>query len=164
MKELTETDIRASFVNASRGEIARIPMPGLHEVMWNDREYLGWRDPQSPLRGYLVHWLDDRPFGIVLRASEVGLNRGISAMCSLCRSTQPSDQVALFSAPRAGQAGRDGNSVGTYICSDLACSILIRIVPPPQPMQPAPEEIVASRVRGLLERIDAFSRNVVRAV
>lgn len=164
MKELTETDIRASFVNASRGEISRIPMPGLHEVMWNDREYLGWRDPQSPLRGYLVHWLDDRPFGIVLRASEVGLNRGISAMCSLCRSTQPSDQVALFSAPRAGQAGRDGNSVGTYICSDLACSILIRIVPPAQPMQPAPEEIVASRVRGLLERIDAFSRNVVRAV
>ena len=162
MKPLTESLIRESFVNASRGEISRIPMPGLHEVMWHDREFLGWRDPRSPSRGYIVHWLTDQPIGIALRASEVGLTRGISAMCSLCRSTQPSDQVALFSAPRAGSAGRNGNSVGNYICADLACSILIRIVPPPLPMQPAPDEIVASRVRGLLERVEAFSRNVAR--
>ncbi len=29
-------------------------------------------------------------------------------------------------APRAGKAGRQGNSVGTYICADLACSLYVR--------------------------------------
>ena len=29
-------------------------------------------------------------------------------------------------APRAGKSGQRGNSVGTYICSDLACSLYVR--------------------------------------
>ena len=112
MKPLNEIDIRRSIVNASRGEIERMPLPGLHEVLWEEREYLGWRDHGAPLRGYLVHWVDDRPVGIVLRASGTSMRPGISAMCSFCRTPQPSDQVTLFSAARAGQSGRDGNTVG----------------------------------------------------
>ena len=162
MKPLSETDIRDSFVNATRGEIERIPLPGLHEVLWASREYLGWRDPQSRLRGYLVHWSGDTPVGIVLRASEVGLTHGISAMCALCRTPQPSHQVTMFSAPRAGEAGRNGNTVGTYICDDLACSIIIRILPPAHPMQPTPEEIVATRATNLLERVTAFTAGVLK--
>ena len=164
MKPLSESEIRSSFVNATRGEIERIPLPGLHEVIWESREYLGWRDPQSRLRGYLVHWSGDTPVGIVLRASEVGLTHGISAMCALCRTPQPSHQVSMFSAPRAGEPGRNGNTVGTYICSDLACSHIIRILPPRQPMQPEPEEIVAARAVSLLERVQGFTANVRRAV
>jgi hypothetical protein len=163
VKPLTETDIRGAFVNATKGEISRMPLPGLHEVIWDAREYLGWRDPQAPQRGYLVHWVDDRPVGIVLKASEVALRHGITAMCSLCRTPQPSDQVTLFSAQRAGQAGRDGNTVGTYICDDLACSHIIRILPPKQPMQPEPEEIVASRAVALLERVHGFTANVLKS-
>ena len=34
MKPLNETDIRRSIVNASKGEIQRMPLPGLHEVLW----------------------------------------------------------------------------------------------------------------------------------
>ena len=162
MKALSADDIRSSFVNASQGEADRLPLPGLHEVMWDDREYLGWRDPQAHQRGYLVYWKGDIAVGLVLRASERALRSGIPAMCSLCRITQPSDQVTLFSAPRAGQAGRDGNTVGTYICSDLACSHLIRILPPASDMQPSPAEILASRVDGLLARVDAFSSDVMR--
>ena len=162
MKSLTEAEIRDSIVNASKGEIERMPLPGLHEVIWDSREYLGWRDPQAQQRGYLVHWAGDRPVGIVLRASEIPLSPGISAMCSLCRTPQPSDQVTLFSAARAGQSGRDGNTVGTYICSDLACSIIIRILPPSQPMQPTPEEIVAARATVLLERVTAFTAGVLK--
>ncbi len=162
MKALTEEQIRASIVNASQGEARRMPLPGLHEVLWEQREYLGWRDPQSPQRGYLVHWMDDRAVGIVLRASSVSMRAGISAMCSLCRTSQPSDQVTMFSAPRAGQAGRDGNTIGTYICSDLACSLIIRITPPKQPMQPDPEEIVARRAEGLLARVQNFTADVMR--
>ncbi|MCU1514276.1 MAG: hypothetical protein JWO10_1366, partial [Microbacteriaceae bacterium] len=155
-------DIRSSIVNATKGEIQRMPLPGLHEVLWDDREYLGWRDHQAPLRGYLVHWLDDRPVGIVLRASGASMRPGISAMCSLCRTAQPSDQVTLFSAPRAGQAGRDGNTLGTYICADLACSLIIRITPPKLPMQPTPEEIVAKRAAGLLQRVSNFTSDIMR--
>ena len=29
-------------------------------------------------------------------------------------------------APRAGKAGQQGHSVGTYICADLACSLYLR--------------------------------------
>ena len=162
MKPLSETDIRSSIVNASRGDIDRMPLPGLHEVMWDDREYLGWRDPQSRLRGYLVHWSGDRPVGIVLRASEVALTRGISAMCSLCRTPQPSHQVSMFSAPRAGESGRNGNTVGTYICDDLACSLIIRITPAPQPLHPDPAEIVSERAEGLLTRVRAFTADIMR--
>jgi hypothetical protein len=162
MKPLYESDIRRSIVNASQGEIARIPLPGLHEVLWGEREYLGWRDHGAPLRGYLVHWVDDRPVGIVLRASGASMRPGISAMCSLCRTPQPSDQVALFSAARAGRSGRDGNTVGTYICADLACSLIIRIMPPASPMQPDPAEVVAKRAEGLLRRVQNFTADIMK--
>ena len=36
------------------------------------------------------------------------------------------DGVSLMVAPRAGRAGQQGNSVGTYICSDLTCSLVVR--------------------------------------
>ena len=160
MKPLTDAEIRSSFVNASRGEIDRMPLPGLHEVIWNEREYLGWRDPGSPQRGYLVHWSGDTPIGVFLRASDPSLRPGISAMCVLCRTPQPSAQVTLFSAPRAGEAGRNGNSVGTYICDDLACSFMIRILPAPHPMQPDPAEVLEKRVSGLLERVSSFTTRV----
>ena len=161
MKPITEAEIRGSFVNATKGEIERMPLPGLHEVIWDSREFLGWRDPGAPLRGYLVHWLDERPVGIILRASEVGLRPGISAMCALCRTPQPSQQVTLFTAPKSGDAGRNGTSVGTYICDDLACSIIIRITPAAHPLQPSPEELVAARATGLLERLQSFTASVL---
>lgn len=161
MQPLSPADIRDSFVNASQGEVERIPLPGLHEVIWDEREYLGWRDQQAHQRGYLVHWAGDRPVGVVLRASEFSLQPGISAMCSLCRITRRSDAVSLFAAPRAGQAGRDGNTVGTYICDDLACSHLIRILPPPSPLE-TPEQILAERIEGLSARVASFTTSVMR--
>jgi hypothetical protein len=162
VKPLNESEIRSSIVNASQGEVLRMPLPGLHEVLWGEREYLGWRDHKSPLRGYLVHWLDDRPVGIVLRASGATMRPGISAMCSLCRTSQPAGQVALFSAPRAGQAGRDGNTVGTYICADLACSLIIRITPPASALPVDPAEIVARRAEGLLSRVQNFTADIMK--
>ena len=162
MKPLTAGEIRDSMVNATRGEIERMPLPGLHEVMWEQREYLGWRDPRAPLRGYLVHWVDGQPIGIVLRASDGRMKPGISAMCSLCRTAQPADQVRLYTAPRAGQAGRDGSTIGTYICADLACSLIIRIVPPASPVQPDPDAVVVARAEGLLGRVRSFTADVAK--
>lgn len=161
MQPLTPADIVGSFVNTTKGEASRVPMPGLHDVLWNEREYLGWRDQQSPQRGYLVHWVDERPVGLVLRASEFSLRPGIAAMCAWCRITRRSDEISLFSAPRAGQSGRDGNTIGTYACDDLACSHLIRILPPATPLQD-PDELLASRIEGLVSRVQAFTADVMK--
>ena len=160
MKPLTDIDIRDSLVNASPAEAVRMPLPGLHEVVWDEREYLGWRDPGSPHRGYLAYWRDGQPVGLVLRAAETRL-RGGSAICSLCNTPQPAAQVTMFTAPRAGRAGERGDSVGTYICADLACSLLIRIAPPQYEMQPSPDEVVAGRAARLASRLDAFVARVL---
>ena len=48
------------------------------------------------------------------------------SMCSLCLTTHPGNGVSLMTAPKAGPAGREGNSVGVYMCADLACSLYVR--------------------------------------
>jgi hypothetical protein len=161
MRPLTEAEIRRSIVNAGPEEAGRMPMPGLHEVVWEDREYLGWRDPGSPQRGYLVTWHGAEPVAIILRAAGTRLQAG-AAICSLCNTPQPGNQVTMFSAPLAGEKGRRGDSVGTYICADLSCSLLIRIAPPPFELQPSPEAVVAARVAVLRSRVDAFTERVLR--
>jgi len=162
MRVMTEAQIRASLVNASPGEAERMPVPGLHEVVWDDREYLGWRDPSSPQRGYLVYWQGAELIGLALRASEVRLRVG-SAICSLCHTPQPAGQVTMFSAMRAGEAGRRGDSVGTYICADLACSLLIRIAPPASEWMPSPAVTIAERAAGLESRLRAFGGRVLES-
>lgn len=158
MKPLTEDDIRSSFVNALPGDLDRLPIPGLHEMLWEEREFLGWRDSQAHLRGYIVVWMDDRPTGLVVRTASTTLRPGIAAMCSLCHSPQPATQVRLFTAPRAGEAGLNGNTLGTYICEDLACSLLIRIAPP----HLNPPERIAERAAGLLARVQNFTAGVMK--
>jgi hypothetical protein len=163
MEALTEEQIRASFVNLPAEAVERMPMPGLHETVWAEREYLGWLDPNYAQRGYIVYWREGQPFGIVLRSASSSISRGISAMCSLCRTHQPGNQVSLFTVPKAGQAGLNGNTIGTYICSDLSCSTIIRIVPPPSDLQPSPTEVVSDRTSGLLARLDNFTRELLPA-
>ena len=158
MKPLTETDIRESFVNALPGDLDRLPIPGLHEMLWDEREFLGWRDPQAARRGYIVSWIDDRPVGIVVRSAGGSLRPGIAAMCSFCHSPQPATQVRLFTAPKAGEAGLNGNTLGTYICEDLACSLLIRVAPP----HLNPPEQIERRSVGLTERVRGFTANVMK--
>lgn len=160
MIPLDATEIRASFVNADTLDVERIPLPGLHEVMWEQREFLGWRDGSTANRGYLVYWRDGTPTGVVLRAAESRMPTG-AAMCSFCHTTQPAGQVRLFSALRAGEAGRSGNSIGTYICADLGCPTLIRVAPHGSPWDPNPESVIAQRGARLLERVHGFTSRVL---
>ncbi|PBC59841.1 hypothetical protein BKI49_33080 [Streptomyces sp. Tue6028] len=127
MRSLSEQDIRASFVNCSKGEARRLTTPrNLDELPWDDLDFLGWRDPGAPDRSHLVTERDGALVGIALRrpASRHGfLHR---SMCSLCLTTHPGGGVSLMTARKAGAAGREGNSVGVYICTDLACSLYVR--------------------------------------
>ncbi|MEV0148273.1 MULTISPECIES: FBP domain-containing protein [unclassified Nonomuraea] len=134
MKPASEQEIRTSFVNCSKGEAQRLPLPRhLTEQPWDDLDFLGWRDSGAPDRAYLVTERGGAVVGVALRlaAQQRGhLHRG---MCSLCLTTHPGSGVSLMTARRAGQAGRDSNSVGVYVCSDLACSLYVRGRKIPEP-------------------------------
>jgi len=123
MEPLTGTEVRASFVNATKGEIARMNLPpDLDEQPWAQLVLLGWVDPKSPLSGYLVVPMPDgAAVGVQLKRAPSGGTRR-ARMCSLCTTTQAGQGVALMVAPRAGRSGRDGNTVGLEMCSSLACS------------------------------------------
>jgi hypothetical protein len=129
VRPITDSDIRASFVNCSKGEAKRLSLPrDLEEQPWDDLDFLGWRDPGAPERAYLVAGRADGSLvGITLRAA-AGTSRGFTSrsMCSLCLTTHTSRGVALMTARRTGEAGRQGNTVGEYLCTDLACSLYIR--------------------------------------
>ncbi|MFC6883833.1 MULTISPECIES: FBP domain-containing protein [Actinomadura] len=129
MRPITESDIRRSFANCSKGEAKRLTVPkDLDERPWGDLDFLGWRDPGAPERGCLVAERDGGGLvGIALRAAR-GTSRGFTSrsMCSLCLTTHASGGVALMTARRTGEAGRQGDSVGRYVCADLACSLYTR--------------------------------------
>lgn len=128
MRPVTEHDIRTSFVNCSKGEAKRLGLPkDLADYPWEDLDFLGWRDPGAPERAYVVAERDDSLMGIALRVTS-GASRAFTtrSMCSLCLTTHTNGGVALMAARRTGGAGRQGNTVGQYLCTDLACSLYTR--------------------------------------
>jgi hypothetical protein len=157
MGPLTEQQVRRSFVNCSRGEAQGLSLPkGFADLDWAELDLLGWRDPKAPLRGYLVTETADGPVGIAVRAADSRMSGRTAVMCLLCQTAQTGDAVSLFTARRTGEAGRNGNTVGTYICADLGCSDRVRTDIPPwlQPREPA--EVIAERAAELRERVAGF--------
>ncbi|MEV5693591.1 FBP domain-containing protein [Micromonospora globbae] len=126
MVPLTESAIRASFVNCSKGEAKRLAVPrDLDAQPWTDLDFFGWHDPAAAQRAYLVAESASGLVGVALRvAPHTGHAR--RSMCSLCLTTHTGDGVSLMTARKAGPSGRHGNSVGAYICTDLACSLYLR--------------------------------------
>ncbi|MDP5184063.1 FBP domain-containing protein [Blastococcus sp. BMG 814] len=163
MTPLSETEVRRSFVNCSRGEAKTLTLPrDFDELDWSRQVVLGWRDPKAPLRGYLVAQVDDETVGIAVRAAESSMSGRTAAMCLLCQTAQPGDAVSLFTARRTGNAGRNGNTVGTYVCADLRCSTRVRTEIPPWLLDRDPAEVVAERSLELRERVRGFLDSVRR--
>lgn len=159
MRPLTEDDITAAFVNAGDDELRLVALPADFILTdWDHLDFFAWRDPRTRGRGYVIAEVDGRATGVVLRAAE-GSSRARAAMCNLCHTMQPADQVALFTARKAGAAGEHGDSIGTYICADLSCHENVRLAAPL-----APNEIRASvdrRIDGTRQRTEAFVGRVL---
>ncbi|WP_165068772.1 FBP domain-containing protein [Marisediminicola senii] len=129
MLVLSDKEIRASFVNASRKEIADLTLPaGFIDTDWGRLDYLGWRDPKRARRSYVVIPTPGGPVGIMLQQPEATPRS--RAQCSWCRDITLPNDVVMYSARRAGTAGRNGNTVGTLLCADFECSANVRKLPP----------------------------------
>lgn len=163
MRALTEKQVRRSFVNCSRGEADALTLPRTFAATpWEELVVLGWRDPRAPLRGYLVVERDGRPVGVAVRAADTRMPAGTPAMCLLCQTAQAGSDVSLFTARRAGEAGRNGNTVGTYVCADLDCATRAREDIPPWLRERDPEEVAAERTAELGQRVQGFLDSVLR--
>ncbi|MBS1674405.1 MAG: FBP domain-containing protein [Actinobacteria bacterium] len=160
MRALTEDQIRASFRNAESDEVVQIGMP--HDLLlaeWDYLDFFAWRDPIASKNGYIVIERDGEAVGIVLRAADP--SRARNGMCNLCHTMQPGNQVALFAARRAGEEGRRGATVGTYICVDLSCHESVRLAPPLAPNEVRAESHADRRLDGTHRRVYAFVETVL---
>jgi len=156
------SDIRGLFVNVTRGAASRIAIPDLSATRWEEVDFLGWRDARQPSVAYLVVPYDGQLRGLALRAPTGSASKR-QAMCSLCHTVHSSSGVSLMVAPRAGRAGRDGNTVGTYLCTDLACSAYARGLKKPDRVQPHETVTPENKVARLQLNLDAFVRRVLAA-
>ncbi|GAA2230872.1 FBP domain-containing protein [Herbiconiux moechotypicola] len=159
MLSLTEQQIRASFVNASRKEVSDVTLPPDFETLsFDSLDYLGWHDRKLARRSYVVAEVDGEPVGVVLKQSD---KRPLSrAQCSWCSDVNLTNEVVFYSAKRAGAAGRNGNTIGTLICADFGCSANVRKLPPMAYIGFDAEAARLDNITGLQLHAEAFARSV----
>ncbi|MER8235023.1 FBP domain-containing protein [Streptomyces sp. NPDC101490] len=160
MEPLTDRQIRSSFVNCTKGEAGRLKLPlDFAELPWEDMDFLGWVDPGAPLRAHLVVARPEGPVGVSLRVPASGRTSAMkSSMCQVCLTGHASSGVTLLVAPLAGPRGREGNTVGIYLCADLACSLYVRGKRQPKLRGRRHEESLTldEQVARLMGNLDAF--------
>ncbi|ANY10093.1 FBP domain-containing protein [Pseudonocardia sp. HH130630-07] len=164
MTSPSETRIRRAMSNCSKGEATRMILPPWVRDLDLDHlaDVYGWRDPKAPDRGVLLVPAPGGVTGVALRATS-GAARA-AAMCALCRTTHTVGGVALFAAARRGAKGRQGDTVGTYICADLACAEHVRVEKATAALKPTPGTTVDERRAGLRERATEFVAAVLGEV
>lgn len=159
MHPLTSDDIRASFINASKREAALAASAArLDGVAWERLDIFGWTDPKNPLITSVVIPVDDVPVGILLRTSTTKPKK---TMCALCEDIIAVDNVRLFAARLAGAPGRQGNTVGTLLHTDLSCSAHVRRAPNTMEGKADPEGFIARRIGVLHSNAERFARRVM---
>ncbi|CCQ13434.1 putative uncharacterized protein [Rhodococcus sp. AW25M09] len=161
MEPISERDIRSSFVNSSKGDANRLTLPNAFELVpWDDLDFLGWVDPKLIGKSYLVVPQHDGLRGVALRYKPGGPRT--AQMCSICLTTHANGGVSLMAAAKAGESGRRGNTVGTYLCSDLACSLYARKKKTPALGRQFKEDFdVENRTAAVRENIGAFLARVL---
>lgn len=157
VQPLDENRIRKSFVNCSKGEAQRLALPpGLSGLDWSEVDFLGWRDPRAAQNAYLVAPYGDEVVGVALRAAAKHRSSLKSSLCAFCGTIHAATDVSLFAARRVGAAGKQGNTVGTYVCADLACGLYLRGKRRPAVHNPVERAPLAERVERMLANVARF--------
>lgn len=163
MRILDAEEITGSFVNCSPTDLAKLELPSdLLSRPWPTLDFLGWIDPSTPLRGYLVVDLPEGLTGVRLRFPSSPPSTRRTSMCALCHTTHAVGGVSLVSAPH--RRGDSVGSFGTYACTDLACSLHVRGLTGPFHGVPARETLgFEGAVERLRRNVAAFVRRVAHA-
>lgn len=129
MTPFTESQIRGSFLNASLRERKSALLPDdLDALDWDALDYLGVHDRKQPQVAYLTVELDGAPVSLLLRRGDA--KPRTRAQCSWCADVTLPNDVVLYTAKRAGEAGRRGDTVGVLVCEGFECSRNVRVLPP----------------------------------
>ncbi len=164
MQSLTEAEIRKSFINCSKGEAKRLNVPPrLNEVDWESLEFFSWIDAKNPQKAcVVVPQQDGAVAGVLLtRAKAQGKK---AQMCSFCMTLHPGSGISLFSAAKTGESGRRGNTLGTYICSNLRCADYVTGKKKPEGIRQMDETLtVEQRLQRMLENAQAFVERLHQA-
>lgn len=164
METLTDAQIRKSFINCSKGEAKRMNVPRhLDQVAWDELQFFSWIDDKNPQKACLVIPQKDGSLaGILLtRAKAKGKQ---AQMCSFCMTLHPGSGISLFSAPKVGESGRRGNTMGTYVCSNLRCVDYITGKKKPEGIRQMDETLtVEQRLERMLENAQAFTQRLIEA-
>jgi hypothetical protein len=160
MHALTEGTVRASFVNTTRKEVSDLSLPrSFAELDWDRLDLLGWRDPKLGRRAYVVVPTGDGVVGIVLRQADA--SPSARAQCSWCQDVRLPNDVVLYTAKRAGAAGRKGDTVGVLVCESFQCSENVRRTPPEAYLGYDVEAARQQRIRTLRDRAAGFAAAVL---
>jgi hypothetical protein len=160
MFSLDEKSVRSSFVNASRSEVKDLTLPAEFATLdWEKLDYLGWRDPRMARRAYVVVPVDDQPVGVLLRLADASTRS--RAQCTWCQDITLPNDVAFYSARRAGPGGRNGNTIGTLVCADFECSSNVRKAPPMAYIGFDVDAARAERILTLRGRAAGFAASVL---
>lgn len=129
MIPLTDKTVRASFINASRKEVADLTLPADFEAIeWDRLDLLGWRDPKLGRRSYaVIPTLEGGLLGLLFR--HPGSRPRTRAQCSWCNDATLPNDVVLYNAKRSGKAGKNGDTLSSLICEDFQCSANARRPP-----------------------------------
>ncbi len=159
MQKITAQQIRSSFINASRSEAAKANLPPQlrnHRLGQSGIPGLAGRK-NAPSADTSWFRTGGELTGIMLRAPEGGSGKRRVVLCELCRDVFSKDDVYLWVAKKAGQSGKDGNTVGgTLICAEFGCSANVRKEPPANEINPDPAAVVVEQIAGLESRTEQF--------
>ena len=158
MQPITDQAIRASFINASQRERKELSLPKLDTIDWDNIDYLGWRDSKFVQVGYVVVELDGEPTGIMMRQADAHTRS--RPQCSWCEDITLPNDVVFFSVRRTGPAGRKGDTVGTFVCSNFECSYNVRKAPPVAYLGFDVEAARQQHILALGEHVRAFVRDI----
>lgn len=156
MQALSENEIRQSFRGCSLGERKRLRIPALEEVAWQNHDFFSWIDRSDVGTGYLVYQLGGQSYGLALSAAKAGGSSIRQSMCNFCRTIHSMGGVALFTTARWDEAGRRGDTVGEYICADLACYAYVKGLKHTGHVQILTSKSVEERIADLRENVATF--------